>query len=97
MAYPPDAIPLDQSAAYVCAYQQPGAMRAGFAYYRAFYESGQQNQAAATEKLTIPVLAIGGSASVATMVANEMRLIATDVTGAVTSESGHWIPEEQPD
>lgn len=97
MAYAPDAIPLDHIAAYVRAYQQPGAMRAGFAYYRAFHESGQQNQAAAAEKLTIPVLAIGGSASVATMVEDEMKLVAIDVTGAVAPESGHWIPEEQPE
>jgi pimeloyl-ACP methyl ester carboxylesterase len=81
----------------VRAYQQSGAMRAGFAYYRAFYESGLQNQAAAAEKLTIPVLAIGGSASVGTMVADKMKRVATNVTGAVAPESGHWIPEEQPE
>jgi len=43
------------------------------------------------------VLAIGDSASVATMVADEMKLVAIDVTGAVAPESGHWIPEEQPE
>jgi pimeloyl-ACP methyl ester carboxylesterase len=96
-AYRPDAIAPDHVAAYVRAYQQPGAMRAGFAYYRAFYESGQQNLAAAVEKITMPVLAFGGSASAGTMVADEMRLVATDVTGAIAPESGHWIPEEQPE
>jgi pimeloyl-ACP methyl ester carboxylesterase len=96
MAYRPDAIPQDHVATYVRAYQQPGALRPGFAYYRAFYESGLQNQTTAAEKLTIPVLAIGGSASVATMVGDEMKQVATDVTSAVAPESGHWIPEEQP-
>ena len=77
----------------VRAHQQPGAVGAGFAYYRALYESGQQNRETAVEKLTIPVLAIGGSASAATMVADDMKLVATDVTGAVAPECGHWIPE----
>jgi pimeloyl-ACP methyl ester carboxylesterase len=26
-----------------------------------------------------------------------MRLLATDVHGGVVPDSGHWIPEEQPD
>jgi pimeloyl-ACP methyl ester carboxylesterase len=26
-----------------------------------------------------------------------MRLLATDVRGGVVADSGHWIPEEQPD
>jgi len=66
MAYTPDAILPEDIAAYVRAYQQPGAVGAGLAYYRALYESGQQNRETAVEKLTIPVLAIGGSASAAT-------------------------------
>jgi len=97
MAHEAYVMPEEDVATYVRAYQQPGAMRAGFAYYRAFYESGQQNQAAAIEKLTIPVLAIGGSASAGTLVESEMKLVATDVIGAVAPDSGHWIPEEQPD
>jgi len=97
MAYAPDAIPPEHIAAYVRAYQQPGAVGAGFAYYRALYESGQQNREAAAEKLTIPVLAIGGSASAATLVEDDMKMVATDVIGAVAPECGHWIPEEQPE
>jgi len=87
----------DEIAANVRAYQQPGALHASFAYYRAFYESGQQNLAAAAEKLTVPVLAIGGSMSVAAMVEIEMKQVATNVIGMVAPECGHWVPEEQPE
>jgi len=96
MAYAPDAISPEDVEAYIRAYREPGAMRAGLAYYSAFYESGLQNRATGADKLTIPVLAIGGSASVGLMVADEMRLVANDVTGDIAPDSGHWIPEEQP-
>jgi pimeloyl-ACP methyl ester carboxylesterase len=97
MAYKPDAISLEHENAYVAAYSQPGAMRAGFSYYRAFYEDGVQNRAAGEIKLKIPVLALGGSASVGTMVGDEMRIVAKNVMSEVVPEAGHWIPEEQPD
>jgi pimeloyl-ACP methyl ester carboxylesterase len=97
MAYNPDAISPEQEDHYVLAYSQPGAMRAGLSYYRAFYEDGVQNRSASAVKLKIPVLALGGSASVATMVGDEMRIVADDVTGEVVPDSGHWIPEEQPE
>ena len=95
LAYAPDAIPQDHVDHYAAAYARPGAMRAGFAYYSAFYETGVQNRAAAATRLTIPVLALGGSASVGTMVADEVRLVAVHVEGDVVPDSGHWIPEEQ--
>lgn len=97
MAYNPDAISLEQENEYVRAYTQPGAMRAGLSYYRAFYEDGVQNREAGAVKLKIPVLALGGSSSVGKMVGDEMRIVAEQVTGDIVPNSGHWIPEEQPE
>jgi pimeloyl-ACP methyl ester carboxylesterase len=97
MAYNPDAISREHEDEYVRAYSQPGAMRAGLGYYGAFYEDGLQFRAASEQKLAIPVLALGGSASVGPMVGEEMRLVADNVTGEVVAQSGHWIPEEQPE
>jgi pimeloyl-ACP methyl ester carboxylesterase len=97
MAYNPDAISPEQENEYVRAYSQPGAMRAGLSYYRAFYEDGVQNREAGAVKLKIPVLALGGSASVGKMVGDEMSIVAEQVTGDVVPNSGHWIPEEQPE
>ena len=58
----PSALDLDTFAA---AYEQPGAMRAGFELYRAFDQDAEDNRAAlaAAGKLTIPVLAVGGEKS----------------------------------
>lgn len=44
----------------------------------------------------MPVLAIGASASLGRLEATQVREYATDVTGTVIQDSGHWIYEEHP-
>ena len=44
---------------YVSHYSAPGAMRAGFEYYRAFPHDAIQNMNYSNPKLTMPVLALG--------------------------------------
>jgi pimeloyl-ACP methyl ester carboxylesterase len=81
---------------YVRAYSAPGAMRAAFAYYRAFPENNRRFKELARSKLNIPVLAVGGEGSLGPLVEKEMRNVATDVTGWVVPGSGHWVQEEAP-
>jgi len=95
LSYAPDAIPRERIDAYIRSYSQPGTMRAAFAHYSAFYEDGLQNKAASVIKLKIPVLALGGSATVGPLVAEEMRQVADNVIGDVVPECGHWMAEEQ--
>ena len=42
------------------------------------------------------VLAIGADRSFGTAMADDLRFVASDVTGGVISNSGHWLMEEQP-
>jgi pimeloyl-ACP methyl ester carboxylesterase len=42
------------------------------------------------------VLAIGAEKSYGARMADELRFVANDVTGAVIANSGHWLMEEQP-
>ena len=44
----------------------------------------------------MPVLAIGAEKSFGTAMADDLRFVATNVTGAVIPNSGHWLMEEQP-
>ena len=93
----PSALDLDVFAA---AYEQPGAMRAGFELYRAFDQDAEDNRAAlaAAGKLTIPVLAVGGEKSTSgALVEAMMREVAEDVTGVIVPGTAHWVPEEQPE
>ena len=81
----------------VRAYSDPGALRAGLAYFRAFAESAKQNTGYAEHKLAMPVLALGGASANADIPLRQMRLAATNVQGGIIEDCGHWMPTEQPE
>ena len=83
---------------YARLYALPGAMHAGFAQFAAFDQDAIDDRADLTAgKLTMPVLAVGGEKSFGPTMATVMRDAATNVTGAVVADSGHWLMEEQPE
>ncbi|MCH2492393.1 MAG: alpha/beta hydrolase [Gammaproteobacteria bacterium] len=96
----PDAIAEDDINEYARTYSQPGAMRAGFNYYRAIARDIADNRAMIDNdgKLAMPVLALGGAESwgrrLETM--QSLERVAHQVEGGQIENSGHWIPEEQP-
>ena len=82
---------------YADLYARPGAMRSAFSQFAAFAQDAIDNQAfAAKGNLTMPALAIGGDKSFGAGMADILRFVATDVTGVVIPNSGHWLMEEQP-
>ena len=83
---------------YAALYARPGGMHSGFAQFAAFDQDVIDNRAwlSTGQKLTMPVLAIGGAKSFGAMMAVVMRAAATNVTEGVVPDSGHWIMEEQP-
>jgi pimeloyl-ACP methyl ester carboxylesterase len=85
---------------YTREYSAPGAMRAGFDWYRAnFNDEGlAQAKTRAAKRLTMPVLALGGSDGVggalrATIASSGDRVQG----GAIGPDCGHFLPEECPD
>lgn len=97
--YRPDAIGEADVAEYLRTYRQPGAMRAGFAYYRAIPQDAADNrETIARFKLPMPVLALGGAKARGRgpEVEQSLKRVALDVRGEVVADCGHWIPEEQP-
>jgi pimeloyl-ACP methyl ester carboxylesterase len=82
---------------YIKQYSKPGALRAGFEYYRAIFEDAQQNKEyASKQKLDIPILTIGGEAGVGNMTISSFQKVANNVTGIKLPNTGHFIPEERP-
>lgn len=84
---------------YARAYAEPGAMRAGLAYYREIPRDMADNtRALAAGKLAMPVLALGGAESFGRreLTRESMRAVAANVAGGVVAGSGHFIPEEKP-
>ena len=87
----------DVEETYAREYAMPGALRAGFEYYRAFPADARQNQLFAQHKLTMPVLGIGGAGSLGPIVGEELRHVALDVQSVQIDGAGHWVAEEQPE
>ena len=98
-----DAIDAKAVAEYLRTCTEPGALRAGFAYYRNLPRdaAGNRSRLETGFRLPMPVLAMGGGKTEARGRATEpeesMRRVARDVTGVVVAESGHFVPEEQPE
>ncbi|WP_372725288.1 alpha/beta fold hydrolase [Immundisolibacter sp.] len=95
-AYNPRAITEADVDEYARCLAQPGALRAGFEYYRAAGQDAVDFAATARERLAIPVLALGGERSIGAAVRLCMEQVANDVRGGVIERCGHWIAEEQP-
>jgi pimeloyl-ACP methyl ester carboxylesterase len=83
---------------YAALYARPRAMHDAFEQFGAFAQDAIDNKALLEKggKLSTPVLAIGAEQSFNTAMADDMRFVATNVTGAVVAKSGHWLMEEQP-
>jgi pimeloyl-ACP methyl ester carboxylesterase len=92
---------------YTRQYSAPGAMRAGFAWYRANFDAEGQAQAKAraAKRLSMPVLALGGSDGVGDALRATVATIGDRVQGgSITPRQarpgdgcGHFLPEECPD
>jgi pimeloyl-ACP methyl ester carboxylesterase len=91
----PGAIPRYAVDVYVDQLRDPATLRAGFEYYRTLETSAEHALRRRDEgPLTIPALATGGRHSTGTMPEETMRLVATDATGLVVPDAGHFLPEE---
>lgn len=91
----PGAIPPEDAAAYAHAYARPGRMDAAFDYCRQILEDMKFNKANFKGKLPIRLLAMGGQYAIPNM-GEALRPFFEQVTGIVIPDSGHFVPEEQP-
>ena len=93
----PEAIDEATRNHYAALYARPGGMHSAFEQFAAFTQDAVDNKAfSAKGKLGMPVLAIGADKSFGTTQADVLRFVASNVTGQVIANSGHWLMEEQP-
>jgi pimeloyl-ACP methyl ester carboxylesterase len=96
----PNAIGAEEVEEYLRVYRQPGALHAGFEYYRALDQDVAHNQALLTRgKLRMPVLALGGGKGFGRggETLESLRRVALDVRGGVIEDCGHWMAEDKPE
>jgi pimeloyl-ACP methyl ester carboxylesterase len=88
-------------AEYVRTYSQPGAMRAGFNFYRALSQDIADNREtlASGFKLPMPTLGLGGGGSRGRgdLIVDSLRRVALQAEGGAIADCGHFIPEEKPE
>jgi len=89
------SIPEADRKAYTEAYSRPGRMRAAWAYFASWPELAKDFAQLSQTKLTMPVLSIGGEKSLGNQLAQQMKLVASDVTVVVLKDTGHWVLEER--
>lgn len=79
---------------YIDAYSAPGALRSGFAYYRAIPETIRQNRERSKTRLRMPTLAIGAEHATRDAPLVTLRDNAIDLTGVIIPDCGHFVTEE---
>ena len=97
----PASISQEARQEYIRTYSQPGAMRAGFNYYRALPQDVEDHQRyLAQGKLEMPILVYGGGdakSGRANAALESWQRVGSDVSGGVADGCGHWIAEERPE
>jgi pimeloyl-ACP methyl ester carboxylesterase len=83
---------------YASLYARPRAMHDAFEQFGAFGQDAIDNKAflATGGKLKMPILALGAEKSFGPGMAEDLRFIASNVSGGIVPGSGHWIMEENP-
>jgi pimeloyl-ACP methyl ester carboxylesterase len=83
---------------YAALYARPLAMHDAFEQFAAFNQDAIDNKALLAKggKLSMPVLAVGAEKSFGSAQADVLSFVASNVTGAIVPNSGHWIMEENP-
>ena len=90
------SIPEADRKAYTTAYSRPGRMRASWAYFVSFQQAAKDFAQLSQTKLAMPVLVIGGEKALGDALAQQMNLVASNVTVVVLKDTGHWLMEENP-
>jgi pimeloyl-ACP methyl ester carboxylesterase len=96
-ADPRHSVPEPDRERYAAAYAQPGAMRAGFEYFRNFERDAIDFAQMAQKPLPMPVRVIAGERSGGPFLIQQVRLVADDVDGTIIPGTGHWLLEEAPE
>ncbi len=99
--YQPGAISPADEQEYLRTYRQPGALRAGFSYYRALGKDVAHNEALLKQrgKLKMPVLALGGGKAFGRGIETleSLQRVSTNARGGIVDDCGHRMQEEKPE
>ncbi|MGJ7485476.1 alpha/beta fold hydrolase [Variovorax sp. LT2P21] len=96
-ADPKHSVPEADRRLYAKAYAQPGGMRAGFEYFKAFERDAADFAELGKTPLPMPMLVLSGEKAGGSFLIDQGKLVATNVEGVIVKGSGHWLMEEAPE
>jgi pimeloyl-ACP methyl ester carboxylesterase len=96
-SYDPHAVRPEIMRPYVESMRRVGALGSGLQYYVEYFTTAEQNKEHGKQKLTMPVLALGGEACMGESPKRALEHAAENVRGGVIPRCGHWVGEERPD
>lgn len=82
---------------YAAAFAQPGAIQAGFGYFKAFEQDAADFAGFSETKLTMPMLVLTGEKASGAFLIEQAELVDTNVEGVIVPGAGHWLIDEAPD
>jgi pimeloyl-ACP methyl ester carboxylesterase len=88
------SIPEADRRIYAAAYARADGMRAGFEVFKSFEQDAKDFAQFSATKLPMPFLVLTGEKASGTFLIEQVKLVATNVTGIVVKGSGHWLMEE---
>src|SRR5947208_1318588 len=88
------SIPEADRRIYAAAYARDDGMRAGFEVFRNFEQDAKDFAAFAATKLQMPFLELTGEKASGTFLIEQVKLVATDVSGPVVKGAVHFVMEE---
>lgn len=91
------AIPEKARKNYASYYQRPEGVRDALSHFATLEQDAADNVELSKHKLIIPVLGIGGDASLGSFMGEHVALISEEPKEKVVSNAGHWLLEEQPE
>jgi len=94
----PKKIDEDTRQHFAALYARPHTMHDAFEQFGALRQDAADNKALLAKggKITMPVFAIGAEKFFGKNMADHMQFAASNVTGGIVPNSGHWIMEENP-
>lgn len=93
----PGAMTSEAVQEYVSAYTRPGAMTAGFNYYRAVEKNRAFAEAHRQHRFERPLVVYGGEHATGENFLRSLQACDPTVTGGMLPGCGHYLPEEAPD
>ena len=91
------SVPEKDRRIYTAAYARANGMRAGFEYFRSFELDAKDFAAFSTKRLDMPFLVLTGEKASGMFLIDQTRMVATNVSGTVVKNAGHWLMEEATD